>query len=120
VRNGNACVCADCGKPLASKRGSRRQRFCDSRCRKRAHSALKWPDRYRTPGTGRSVENNGDNSKACNGHSGGRGSDTGLWRQVIQTEILDAHIWREEISDDGVRGFATQLRQSALVERRRP
>jgi hypothetical protein len=72
------------------------------------------------PDTGHGTISRKNNSKACNGHSGGRGSDTGLWRQVIQTEILDAHIWREEVSDDGARGFVTQLRQSALVERRRP
>jgi hypothetical protein len=36
LRNGNARTCASCGAAMKPKRGSRRQRFCDSQCRSRA------------------------------------------------------------------------------------
>jgi hypothetical protein len=33
IRNGNARTCLACGTAIKPQRGSRRQRFCDSRCR---------------------------------------------------------------------------------------
>jgi hypothetical protein len=56
-RRGNAATCRTCGKPLTPKPGSRRQRYCGGRCKKRAYS-----DQNRKPATlpadrGRSVKN---------------------------------------------------------------
>jgi hypothetical protein len=36
-RNGNAAACQGCGGPIIPQRGSRRQRFCNRRCRERAY-----------------------------------------------------------------------------------
>jgi hypothetical protein len=71
-RGGNAPTCASCGQALSPKRGSRRQRYCNDACRKRAARAEKWADRYKTPDPSGSVENNGVASTACRAGVGDR------------------------------------------------
>ena len=49
-RNGNALVCAACGKAIVPKPGSRRQKYCTGACKMKAARAKKWAERYRDTG----------------------------------------------------------------------
>jgi hypothetical protein len=113
ARNGNRATCAGCGVPLRPKPGSRRQKFCSYHCRDEARRArnfaISGSARRGSQGIPRSVENNGDKSKACkadfgdraplellgHGHRwpGARYVDIGaLIRRVIEREIGGAGV----------------------------
>jgi hypothetical protein len=76
LRAGNARCCECCGQRLQPKRGSRRQRFCNSRCRDEArrarNHAVFGTARRGSQAIPRSVENNRVKSNACNGHFDGQ------------------------------------------------
>ena len=57
-RAGNEVSCAQCGKRLRPKRGSRRMRFCCDACRQSSFRAKKWASRYEGPQPLRSIQNN--------------------------------------------------------------
>jgi hypothetical protein len=134
-RNGNAITCWICGKPLAPKRGSRRQRYCGHTCKRAGRSVekkqansmarkgialeavtdtFKSTRPHRTPETVRSVENTLANSAACKRDFAGRGSTHGP-RDVIDIEVVGARKWTATVSAGGVPSFETTLRPSALV-----
>lgn len=75
-RAGNSRYCECCGQRLQPKRGSRRQRFCNSRCRdanRRARNhAVFGTARGGSQAIPRPVENNPVKSNGCNGHFDGR------------------------------------------------
>ena len=101
-RAGNAFACENCGKALHPKRGSRRQRFCCEACRKKAVRAIKWVSRYDGLGPSGSVQNNPNNSMACNGHFRDRPPDISAPRHVITREVVHGLDWCEVVSPDGV------------------
>jgi hypothetical protein len=109
-RAGNALVCEHCNKPLRSKRGSRRQRYCNNRCRQAASRVRKWtsefglarPSGYQDPGVSRSVENPPLISITCQGDFADRASPTATLRDATQVEIIGAHSWRTVVSPSGV------------------
>ena len=55
-RAGNGISCANCGKRLRPKRGSRRMSFCSGACRQSAFRATKWASRYEGPSPLRSAQ----------------------------------------------------------------
>jgi hypothetical protein len=71
-RNGNAICCVMCGKPITSKRGSRRQRYCNDACKFKAFRSKKWADRYQIPDPQRSAAKDATKTTACRVHFGGR------------------------------------------------
>jgi hypothetical protein len=106
VRAGNAMNCAGCGVRLDPKRGSRRQKFCSYTCRDEArrarNHAISGSARRGSQAIPRSVENNADNSNACNGHFGDRASGIHGPAHVIEQEVLAKWNWRAVTSADGV------------------
>jgi hypothetical protein len=116
-RNGNAAACQTCGGSIIPKRGSRRQRCCNRRCREKAYSDRKWSIRHRTPNIRRSVQNFADGPNPYRRENGSRGSAIRGPRHVIQAEIVDAHKWHEAVSRDGVRSWVTTLHKPGLVVR---
>jgi hypothetical protein len=101
-RAGNDTSCANCGKRLCPKRGSRRMRFCGVACRQSAFRARKWASRYQGPDPLRSVQNKGVGSKACNGHFAVRASRISGPAKVIVRELFDGLVWNPVTSVDGV------------------
>jgi hypothetical protein len=91
--NGNAVRCANCGAPLMPKRGSRRQRFCGTVCKKSTARASKWAAQYRTLEAGRSVQNNRDNSKGCAGDF----ADRAPAKLAFPVNILGGRRWPQQI-----------------------
>jgi hypothetical protein len=75
-RNGNALVCAVCGKAIEPERGSRRQKYCNDACKFKAFRSKKWVDRYQILDPQRSVENTTAESISCKIHFGGRAFPT--------------------------------------------
>jgi hypothetical protein len=65
LHHGNRITCEKCGRALAPKRGSRRQRFCSDACKFKAFRSKKWADRYRTPDPQRSVRNSSTKPNGC-------------------------------------------------------
>ena len=65
LRHGNRITCEKCGRALAPKRGSRRQRFCSDACKFKAFRSKKWADRYQTPDPQRSVQNSSTKPNGC-------------------------------------------------------
>lgn len=112
-RAGNAFCCENCGKPLRPKRGSRRQRFCCSACRKTAFRARKWVARYDGLGPGRSVQNSADNSIICNGHFRDRPPDISGPKRVIAQELVRGRDWVAIVSPDGVACLVAQTGRAA-------
>lgn len=105
-RAGNGVSCLVCSSPLHPKRGSRRQKFCSYRCRDEARRARNYAVlggvRRGSQGIPRSVENNADNSNACNGHFGDRASHICGPARVIEREVFARWNWRAITSADGV------------------
>ena len=111
-RVGNAYCCEYCSRPLRPRGGSRRQKFCDAGCRKRAFRARKWANRYRTPGAGRSVQNQPSISKGYrDGFVDRRDSIVGP-QIVIEREIIAGRDWKSVVSPDGVICEVTRYRRS--------
>lgn len=71
-RNGNAATCQTCGEQIAPKRGSRRQRFCSLRCKRRSYSDQKRVSATPPADRGRSVENTFAFSNGCKAKNAGR------------------------------------------------
>jgi hypothetical protein len=119
ARNGNATACADCGQPIAPKRGSRRQQFCSERCQKRAARSRNWQKIYGTPGPSGSVQNTQDNSSGCKPGFASRASGIVGPDDVILAEVVDAHQWQVMTAKDGeCAGWLTYLQPRALREPR--
>jgi hypothetical protein len=108
-RAGNDTSCANCGKRLCPKRGSRRMRFCGVACRQSAFRARKWASRYAGPDPLRSVQNKGVGSIACNGHFAVRASRISGPAKVIVRELFDGLVWNPVTSVDGVVVLAARL-----------
>jgi hypothetical protein len=102
-RAGNDIRCANCGKRLCPKRGSRRMRFCGVACRQSAFRAKKWASRYEGPEPLRSVRNTPAESTVCNGNFGDQGSRIRGPMRVIERELFHSLLWRPVVSPDGVR-----------------
>jgi hypothetical protein len=94
-RNGNALVCAACGKVIVPKPGSRRQKYCRDACKMKAARAKKWAERYEIPDPLRSVENNATESRSCQGDFGGRAFPT-----KAPLNILGGYVWSDPTSVD--------------------
>jgi len=109
-RAGNDTSCANCGKRLCPKRGSRRMRFCGVACRRSAFRARKWASRYEGPDPLRSVQNKGVRSKACNGHFAVRASRISGPAKVIVRELFDGLVWNPVTSVDGVFVLVARVR----------
>jgi hypothetical protein len=101
-RAGNDTSCANCGKRLCPKRGSRRMRFCGVACRQSAFRAAKWASRYEGPDPLRSVQNKSVGSIACNGQFAVRTSHISGPAKVIVRELFDGLVWYPVTSVDGV------------------
>jgi endogenous inhibitor of DNA gyrase (YacG/DUF329 family) len=65
LHHGNRITCEKCGRALAPKRGSRRQRFCSDACKFKAFRSKKWADRYQIPDPQRSVQNSSTKPNGC-------------------------------------------------------
>jgi hypothetical protein len=102
LRAGNARCCACCGRKLQPKRNSRRQRYCNSRCRNEARRARDFAGRWGSDGLPRSVENSPLISTACNDDFADRGYSISGPPEIIQTEIVAGRVWRSVTSPDGV------------------
>jgi hypothetical protein len=111
-RVGNAYCCEYCSRPLRPRGGSRRQKFCDAGCRKRAFRARKWANCYRTPGAGRSVQNRPSVSKSYKGDFADRTSSIVGPQIVIEREIIAGRDWKSVVSPDGVTCEVTRYRRS--------
>jgi hypothetical protein len=99
---GNAYCCEYCSRLLRPKRGSRRQKFCEASCRKRAFRARKWASRYRTPGAGRPVQNRPSISKSYKRDFADRTPSIVGPQIVIEREIIAGRDWKSVVSPDGV------------------
>jgi endogenous inhibitor of DNA gyrase (YacG/DUF329 family) len=108
-RAGNEVSCAQCGKRLRPKRGSRRMRFCCDACRQSSFRAKKWASRYEGSHPLRSVRNTPAGSRACNGNFGDRGSGIRGPMGVVERELFDGLVWTPAVSADGVRVEITRL-----------
>ena len=108
-RAGNDTSCANCGKRLCPKRGSRRMRFCGSACRQAAFRAKKWASRYEGPSPLRSAQNNPVASISCNGHLQDRASGVRGPRPVVSCELFAGLTWCPVVSGDGVRAEVARL-----------
>ena len=75
-RNGNALVCAACGKAIVPKPGSRRQKYCRDACKMKAARAKKWAERYEILDPLRSIRNNATKTIPCRGDFSGRAFPT--------------------------------------------
>jgi hypothetical protein len=111
-RAGNGLSCANCGKRLHPKRGSRRMRFCSVACRQSAFRAKKWASRYEGRGPLRPVQNNAAVSKSCNGHLRGASGICAPTR-VVSRELLAGFMWCLVVSPDGVRAEVARLGNGA-------
>ena len=115
---GNARHCAQCGKSLRPKKASRRQRFCDSRCRDKARRERNFAavaaTRRRTPHPSaaipRSVENPPLTSTACKGDFADRAYSISGPRVAVETEIVAGRGWQPVTSPDGVTCEVTRVR----------
>ena len=119
VRHGNAASCQNCGEPIIPKRGSRRQRFCNSRCkdeaRRNRNNAICGRARYPSGPVPRSVKNSHANSNGCKADFAGRGSvDKALWRSIVELEVYAGRDWSEVVSSDGVVSQVAMLWPRAL------
>jgi hypothetical protein len=112
-RAGNDLSCANCGKRLYPKRGSRRMRFCSGGCRQSAFRAKKWACRYKEPDPLRPVQNNAAISKGCNGHLCDRASGICGPIQVICRELFAGLTRCPVVSGDGVRAEVARLGNGA-------
>jgi hypothetical protein len=117
--HGNAAACANCGKSLTPKRGSRRQRFCNGRCRDQArrsrNNAVCGRARYPSGPVPRSVKNPPEISNDCKPHFAGRGSvDKALWHDIVELEVFAGRTWCEIVSADGVVSQVAVLRPPVL------
>jgi hypothetical protein len=65
LHHGNRITCEKCGRALAPKRSSRRQRFCSDACKFKAFRSKKWADRYQIPDPQRSVQNSSTKPNGC-------------------------------------------------------
>ncbi len=110
---GNDISCANCGKRLYPKRGSRRMRFCGGACRQSAFRAKKWASRYEVPGALRSVQNNAVASTGCNGHLRDRASGICAPTRVVSCEVFAGLTWCSVVSSDGVRAEVARLGNGA-------
>ena len=118
-RHGNAASCQNCGAPITPKRGSRRQRFCNSRCkdeaRRNRNNAICGRARYPSGPVPRSVKNSHANSSTCKAGLAGRGSvDKALWQHIVTVEVINGHHWSPSVSSDGVASEVTTLRPRML------
>jgi hypothetical protein len=109
-RAGNDTSCANCGKRLCPKRGSRRMRFCGIACRQSAFRARKWASRYEGPDPLRSVRNTPAASRACNSKFGDRGSGIRGPMEVVERELFNGLVWRPIVSPDGVCAEIARIR----------
>jgi len=116
-RAGNARCCANCGRPINPKRNSRRQRYCNYRCRDAARRARNFVERYPTQAIPRSVENRSLISTACNGDFADRGYSISGPLEVIASEIIAGWDWESIVSLDGVRCKVAQLVSRRTHER---
>ena len=119
AHHGNAVTCQNCGEPIIPKRGSRRQRFCNSRCkdeaRRNRNNAICGRARYPSGSMPRSVKNSHANSNGCKADFGGRGSvDKALWRAIVETEVFAGRDWHEVTSADGVVSQVAVMRPRVL------
>ena len=112
-RAGNEMNCANCGKPLCPKRGSRRMRFCSVGCRQSAFRAKKWASRYEGPQPLRSIQNNAIASMACNGHFRHGASGICGPNRVVSRELFAGLTWCVVVSSDGVRAEVARLGNGA-------
>jgi hypothetical protein len=116
IRNGNAHTCASCGAKMKPKRGSRRQRYCNARCRSLARRDRNFSATGQTrQGAARSVKNSPAVSDTHKGENAGRafpinllggyrwaerkGLDPELARTIIRIEICATPIVL--LCDDG-------------------
>jgi hypothetical protein len=119
IRHGNAATCGACGEQMAPKRGSRRQRYCSTRCRADAHRGRKNSISGHSGRALRSVQNRPVNSIACKGDFACRGYGIEGPRDVI-AQVFAGRAWDEIISEDGVRSLVSDLPRRMLVEQTRP
>ena len=121
ARHGNASACQNCGEPITPKHGSRRQRYCNGRCkdeaRRNRNNAICGRARYPSGPVPRSVKNSHANSNGCKAGLAGRGSvDKALWQHIVTVEVTNGHHWSPSVSTDGVKSEVTMLRPRALRE----
>jgi hypothetical protein len=119
IRNGNARTCASCGATIKPKRGSRRQRYCDARCRSLARRERNFSATGHTgQGAARSVKISPAISNTRKGENAGRGFpinfvggyrwprrkgvDAELARTILRIEICAISI--VPLVDDGETG----------------
>lgn len=137
-RNGNATVCRNCGAEIRPRRGSRRQAYCNDRCRqavrreqnfawagntrpngKSAAGALKNGARYPYQGSTGSVQNTPTKSVTCKGDFGGRAfadkPSRALLRHINEIERFAPHAWTPAVSSDGVPVLIARLGKRPFV-----
>ena len=112
-RAGNDTSCANCGRRLHPKRGSRRMRFCGSACRQAAFRAKKWASRYEGREPLRSIQDNAIASMACNGHFRHRASGICGPNRVVSRELFAGVTWCVVVSSDGIRAEVARLGNGA-------
>ena len=117
-RHGNAPTCDTCGAVIVAKRGSRRQRFCSTKCRDAARRSRNFQKmgktRYPHSGVPRSAKNSLGTSNTFETDFADRGPRISRHR-IIEIEVIAAHDWEPVTSADGVVSWVTYLRPSPLV-----
>src|SRR5262249_2274481 len=112
-------VCASCGRQL--RRRGRLQRYCSTRCRKRAHYAqrVRRGD-FSTPklsdtALGTTLLQKGSKYNALQRAKALSSYDIFGPEEVLAIEVFDRP-WQRAISTDGVRSEISRLRAGTLVE----
>lgn len=110
-------ICAACGRNIIARHTGRKRRFCSDRCRDQARRTrfvarldkkgvqrFKKGGRYPHSGVPRNAGNPSTISNGCKADLAGRGSAiSGLWRRIVEVEIIEARTWQSSISRDGVK-----------------
>jgi hypothetical protein len=124
--------CPICGAGFIAKHTGRKRRFCSDHCRDEARrnrttkthetektvaDALTKPARYPTCLDPRNGENSPVISNGCKAVLRGRRSiDKGLWRQIVEIEVIAGRKWREVVSSSGVVSYVSRISKRALRE----
>ena len=89
---------------IAARDQARRTRFV-ARLDKKGVQRFKKGGRYPHSGVPRNAGNPSTISNGCKADLAGRGSaiSIGLWRRIVEVEIIEARTWQSSISRDGVK-----------------
>lgn len=116
--------CACCGHAIKPKRRGRSPKYCSARCRDDGRRSRNYASfglaRYPSSRVPRNATNHSIETMPYKGCLTDRGAvNSGLWREIVATEVINPHRWRQIVSADGVVSYQTTLRQPALISDQR-